>query len=415
MTKAAVVPTPCNRSHDVVSHVRWLIQPVDLHDFLTNHYARAPLVVRAPPEKYNNLFNWCSLEAILNRGAVPGGGVKLNLAGRFLPTNSHSAVLSGLGRGATLIFENVDRHDFKLGRFTDAFSHETFAPCRFNLYASPVGQQGYKIHYDTHDVFILQAEGKKEWHVFPPTLDQPLYFQKIHGVSPPPAGKDEFVVTLDKGDLLYIPKGHWHYAIANDRPSLHLTLAWFTRTGIDLLIWLVDELRDTVSVRQEIFPPLDEQETDQGEHKQAFAGVVQAVRREMLALLDSAELRERFYDHVVASAKNRHPYSLPAQIDDDETGHQLGVAYLRHPHPYTLRSSGQAGALELVIAGKRYDIHAALAPLVRTIFSGDQISQEEILSAAPGVSVSRLGAFIRELVRDGILTDHPGSPHGARQ
>ena len=47
---------------------------------------------------------------------------------------------------------------------------------------------------------------------------------------------------LEKGDVLYVPRGHWHYAIAEDSVSLHVTVGITCRKGLAFLDWLSGEL-----------------------------------------------------------------------------------------------------------------------------------------------------------------------------
>ncbi|WP_235526571.1 JmjC domain-containing protein [Nostoc piscinale] len=55
--------------------------------------------------------------------------------------------------------------------------------------------------------------------------------------------------VLQAGDLLYIPRGHWHHAVACEQPSLHLTVGIECQTGLD---WLIKDLCESVSWRQSL-------------------------------------------------------------------------------------------------------------------------------------------------------------------
>ena len=43
-----------------------------------------------------------------------------------------------------------------------------------NMYLSPPNSKGLHPHYDTHDVFVLQVEGAKNWEVYAPIQATPL-------------------------------------------------------------------------------------------------------------------------------------------------------------------------------------------------------------------------------------------------
>ena len=66
-------------------------------------------------------------------------------------------------------------------------------PLQVNAYLTPPGNQGFATHYDTHDVFVLQVDGRKRWRIHPPVLPDPLERQPWGGradeVAAPPTGR----------------------------------------------------------------------------------------------------------------------------------------------------------------------------------------------------------------------------------
>lgn len=56
-------------------------------------------------------------------------------------------------------------------------------------------------------------------------------------------------VTLHPGDMLYIPRGHQHYAVSLEKTSLHLAVALSCPKGNCLLSWLAREVFDLPSLR----------------------------------------------------------------------------------------------------------------------------------------------------------------------
>ena len=113
----------------------------------------------------------------------------------------------------------------------------TAAPPHVNCYYSP-DARGYGLHFDTHPVWILQVAGTKHWTVgrepaivnppfnviFPPGHDRlKLPWTTID--RPDVDDRDRFMeVTLNPGDVLYMPAGAWHAARA-EGSSLALTVA----------------------------------------------------------------------------------------------------------------------------------------------------------------------------------------------
>jgi hypothetical protein len=116
-----------------------------------------------------------------------------------------------------------------------ALEREISAPFQTNLYITPPGGQGFEAHYDTHDVFVLQIAGSKEWTVLDAPVRLPLSGQqfdsKLH-----PAGAATLSTMLRAGDLLYIPRGFLHHARSADETSLHATVGALSYRWADVLL-----------------------------------------------------------------------------------------------------------------------------------------------------------------------------------
>ena len=89
-------------------------------------------------------------------------------------------------------------------------------PCQANAYLTPPGAQGFARHSDTHDVFVFQTHGRKQWEV----------------VDSDGTVRD---VLLEPGLSMYLPTGTPHSARSQDVMSLHVTLGINRPTWRDLL------------------------------------------------------------------------------------------------------------------------------------------------------------------------------------
>jgi hypothetical protein len=115
-----------------------------------------------------------------------------------------------------------------------------------NLYASWTSKEAFGLHFDDHDVVVLQLEGAKRWKIHEPTRVDPL---RIDVEAPePPVGDPATEILLRTGDMLYLPRGWWHAVAAAEGRSLHLTCGLKPTTGADLLTWLADQLRASATV-----------------------------------------------------------------------------------------------------------------------------------------------------------------------
>ena len=112
-----------------------------------------------------------------------------------------------VGGGATIVLQGLHHLWPPLQRFCGRLERATSHAVQANAYLSPPGAAALRHHRDTHEVLALQVEGSKTWH--------------IDGLGP---------VTMEAGDVAYLPAGTGHAAAAQDRHSLHVTIGVLATT-----------------------------------------------------------------------------------------------------------------------------------------------------------------------------------------
>ncbi|WP_433268960.1 JmjC domain-containing protein [Actinosynnema sp. CS-041913] len=151
--------------------------------------------------------------------------------------------------GATLVLDGVNIYDPTLEVACRALQWWTHELVQVNTYLTTGDAAGFNLHWDDHDVLIVQVAGQKSWEVRGLTRPAPMYRDAGPNVEPP----EEIVWkgTMQPGDVMHIPRGYWHQATREDRGdgfSLHLTFGFPQRTGVDYFTWLADQSR-----RSEVF------------------------------------------------------------------------------------------------------------------------------------------------------------------
>ncbi len=106
--------------------------------------------------------------------------------------------------GGTIVFQGLHRYWPPLTDLVSRLERELGHPCQANAYLTPPGSQGFAVHADTHDVFVLQTSGTKQW--------------EIHDDDGPQE------VLFEPGLVAYLPTGTRHAARAQERVSLHVTI-----------------------------------------------------------------------------------------------------------------------------------------------------------------------------------------------
>jgi Cupin superfamily protein len=123
-------------------------------------------------------------------------------------------------RGFTIIANSYDYAPFPAIRiFVHGISCALEMPVSISAFLTPASSAGFDWHYDYADALVLQVEGSKEWEFANPVTDLPL---KGLVLNKPPENVQ--TVVLDPGDILYLPRGYPHRAMAQAELSLHLTV-----------------------------------------------------------------------------------------------------------------------------------------------------------------------------------------------
>ena len=235
-------PTTNESNHDPLE---WLIDPVSRQDFERNYYERRLcLVTRANQSYYADLLSAEDLDTVLGTHNVAHPEIKLVRGETDVPMRSYTSasgridpleLTSRFDEGATIIFQQLDRRVPALARLCVSIGKIFGSRVQTNIYFTPRHAQGFKPHWDTHDVFVLQVAGKKDWSIYDTKVTLPLKGQgfdpELHDPGPV---SEQF--ELGAGDVAYLPRGLMHSATSSDHASLHITLGLTAFTWTDFFL-----------------------------------------------------------------------------------------------------------------------------------------------------------------------------------
>jgi ribosomal protein L16 Arg81 hydroxylase len=231
----------------------WLIDPVNPARFFQDYYEQKPLVVEGRPAKFTSLLSMGDLDRFLATTTPYHPDVFLTDTARdlkiedFTVANSEPPGRIDLGRayqlfgtGATIVLNQMHERVPQLAELCRAAERTFSHHFQTNVYLSPPNAQGFKTHFDSHDVFVLQVSGSKEWTVYDTLIELPLAGQAFEPEKHVAGGPTrEF--QLNAGDLFYCPRGLFHSARSTDEPSLHITLGLIGKTWADVLAEALSE------------------------------------------------------------------------------------------------------------------------------------------------------------------------------
>jgi hypothetical protein len=245
------------------------LAPVDAADFLAEHWERKPLLVeRDEPRRFADLLSTADVERLVCSGGLRFPAFRVVKEGAQIPLPEYTTDLSwrpkpftgtadpervaaAFADGATIVLQALHHNWLPLATFCRALERELGHPVQANSYYTPRRSQGFAVHHDTHDVFVLQVEGAKRWLVYDPVLELPLKHQRWSKElgAPGPLVLD---LTLRAGDTLYLPRGWLHEALTSETDSLHVTVGVVVYAWIDALRAALEECEDEVDFRRSV-------------------------------------------------------------------------------------------------------------------------------------------------------------------
>jgi len=147
-----------------------------------------------------------------------------------------------IGKGASVILNDIDALAPGVRQFANELQEATGGRSQANLYFSMAQRQAFGPHCDVHEVFAVHCHGEKVWNIYENREDTPINhpsFQFGDAERARRAGKVAEQVRMQPGDLLYIPRGRYHDALASENGALHIAFGVTLPKPLDLLtiIW----------------------------------------------------------------------------------------------------------------------------------------------------------------------------------
>ncbi|MDO9501531.1 cupin domain-containing protein [Falsiroseomonas sp.] len=234
-----------------------LLAPVTPERFLAEHLDRQPLHIRGTPAKFADVLSWrqinrlldmthiwtsTSLKLVMDSAAVPAEQFCTRATSRDgAPVLQPDAKLvqGWIAKGASVVMNDVDSLSPGLASVSNALEGAGFGKVQANVYISWQSHKAFHTHYDTHDVWAVQVEGEKIWNIWEGRADYPIPHPAFRGQ--PQAhhdqarGKLRGTVHMQPGDLLYLPRGWYHDALAEASASVHVAYGVHAPLGMDLM------------------------------------------------------------------------------------------------------------------------------------------------------------------------------------
>jgi ribosomal protein L16 Arg81 hydroxylase len=384
-----------------------IMAPLGLERFLAEYEGKKPLHLKGQPGKFAEVMNWGKLGDLLSQATIwSQASLQLVLDKQPVPATSYCASAPGrdggqvmrpdpdkvqeyLRRGATLIANDIDHLNRGMTAFADAMEQTLGGRVQGNLYLSSRRRQGFAAHFDTHDVYAVHVEGTKTWHVYEGRAADPIahvsfrsYGQEHHDQA---KGKLLMDVHMEPGDLLYLPRGQYHDAIADEGGAVHIAFGVTYPIGLDVVSMLFERMMREPLFRANL-PRLD------GPDDRALIERLRALADGITTALAEPKTVEQIKAMQRGFHWPRHAYELPGLLAESAE------------ERYRVRASGirlvqQGGRFGLVREGSRAatEVPADVSAMVGWVLERRQFSRAELARAFPECQAAQLDSLLRDL------------------
>ena len=278
-----------------------LLHPITPAAFREAYEGRKPLHIPAGPgAPKRTILDWAGFNRLLNQSSIwNSASLKLVANGEPIPPAQYciasqtqagavvrpspAKVQTLLSMGASLIAGEVEALTPEFQALSTVLGRTWAALVGANIYCSFGGVQAFGTHFDLHDVFAIQTEGEKTWRLYQNRAENPVappdepdpraWFARTRG----PLMQE---IRMRPGDVLYLPRGWYHDALATEGASLHVTFSVTPLYGRVLFSLLESAALQDPAFRAWLAPAaaedgraLSEQLADLGRRLQALAAL----------------------------------------------------------------------------------------------------------------------------------------------
>lgn len=234
-----------------------LLAPITPDRFFAEYYDRQPLHVQGGAAKFAQVLSWRQINRLLDMSHIwTDHSLKVVLDGTPIAAAQYcgrattrenlpglqpeaAKVLDWVRRGASVVMNDVDSLTPGLAAVSDALESAGLGKAQANVYISWQSHKAFPAHYDTHEVWAVQVEGEKTWNVWEGRAEYPIghpaFRNQTQDQHERAKGKLRAQVLLKTGDLLYLPRGWYHDALAEAPSSVHVAYGVHAPLGMDVM------------------------------------------------------------------------------------------------------------------------------------------------------------------------------------
>ncbi len=192
-------------------------------EFMSKYWQKKPLLIRGAIPEFKPLLSRDELFELAENPDVESRLIVENTSAKRKkseptwtmadgPFSENASELPSVKKSNwTLLVQGVDLHDEQVHALKNQFRFAPDARLDDVMISFATDGGGVGSHFDSYDVFLLQAQGKRRWKIGKQqdlTLQKDVPLKILANFAP----EQEFV--LDAGDMLYLPPMYAHEGVA---------------------------------------------------------------------------------------------------------------------------------------------------------------------------------------------------------
>ncbi len=340
-----------------------MIAPLGVEEFFERFYEkdyyRSPTAIPALQE----LLSIDRVDELISDSELPPSSLTMAKSGSGVPVEEYThvngaidrgAVLDNFRDGATIVLPQLHFADGNLYSFCLSLEKAFGARIQSNIYLTPPGAHGFGVHYDDHDVFVIQISGSKKWEIYGNRDTLPLRGESF-SKDRDETGELKESFILEPGECLYVPRGLAHRAPnEGDETSLHITVGILVQSWAEFMLETVAEASLRIPEMRNSLPrSLYFDESKKEENAALFQSLLDQIHQK--ASFDAT--LSAFGSNFILDQGPRVRGALNALVDGIEDGTRLAV---REDVLYSLELEGEEPQMGL--AGSTIPLEQDLAP-----------------------------------------------------
>ncbi|WP_051329800.1 JmjC domain-containing protein [Niveispirillum irakense] len=292
-----------------------------------------------------------------------------------------------LASGATVVLNRIELVSTQVRDVCLEIGRLVGAQTTSNAYACLGGEPATNVHWDTHDVFVVQIGGLKRWRIYEPTHLLPVSNQVSNDRKDELPAEPVMDEILEAGDTLYVPRGWWHRVEpVEGSDTLHLTVAIHAPLMLDYLVWAcASVLPDLLEVRHSL--------VGEAHDSQRVADAVAAVGE----LLTRPETVQAFRERSQQRDRVVSPFNIATLLDQAKDPLPMSAKLILNSR-HVDRDQAQFD-----INGTAIPLRGAHRAVAAALSAGVSVNMAQLQRQLPEFPVETLGAIVKDLARADII------------